>query len=231
MRILSNALVSLFILISFSSCAQKGKSTAAQKDDVAQSQDTLTSKDLSKYKQATFASGCFWCVEGVYESVNGVAEAISGYAGGETKNPTYEEVGAGRTEHAESVTVYYDSAIVDYPTLLRVFFASQDPTQVNGQGPDHGTQYRSIIFYRNDQEKKLALDYINVLNTSGKYAEPIAAQVVPFTEFWKAEEYHQDYIQHNPNNPYVKHESIPRIKRFQEQMPELIKPEKSLLGK
>jgi peptide-methionine (S)-S-oxide reductase len=113
----------------------------------------LPTEELSKLSQATFASGCFWCVEAVFESVKGVKEAVSGYAGGTESNPTYEEVGSGRTNHAEAVTVYYDSSTVDYPTLLKVYFASQDPTQVNGQGPDHGRPYRSIIFYNNAQEK------------------------------------------------------------------------------
>ena len=187
---------------------------------------------MAKYSQATFAEGCFWCTEAVFESVKGVAEAVSGYAGGHTKNPTYEEVCAETTGHAECVTVYYDSSKIDYPTLLRVFFASQDPTQVNGQGPDHGSSYRSIAFYRNAQEKKMIEDYIAQLNASGKYDKPIATEVVPFTIFWKAEDYHQDYIQHHPDDSqYVLYESIPRIKRFQKQYPELIKPERNFLGK
>jgi peptide-methionine (S)-S-oxide reductase len=202
-----------------------------KKQMMARADAKPASKELSRSSQATFAAGCFWCVEAVFESVKGVQEAVSGYAGGETKNPTYEEVGSGTTGHAESVTVYYDSSVVDYPTLLKVFFASQNATQVNGQGPDHGTQYRSIVFYRNQKEKEEAESYIAQLNKSGKYDAPIAAQVVPYTQFWKAEEYHQDYIQHNPGNSYVQYESIPRIKHFQVQFPELIKPEKSLIGK
>ena len=224
MRFISCVMFSFFIAISFSSCAQKNKTPEAVKKNI-------DPKELSKYTHATFAAGCFWCEEAVFESVKGVKEAVSGYAGGQTKNPTYEEVETGNTGHAESVNIYYDSTAVDYATLLKVFFASQNPTQVNGQGPDHGTQYRSIIFYRNQEEKELAEQYILTLNQSGKYNAPIAAQVVPFTEFWKAEDYHQNYIQHNPNVSYVQHESIPRIKRFQEQFPELIKPERSLIGK
>lgn len=188
--------------------------------------------DLSKYSQATFAEGCFWCTEYVFESVKGVQDAISGYAGGTKKNPTYEEVCSETTGHAECVNVYYDSSVVDYPTLLKVFFTSQDPTQVNGQGPDHGSSYRSIAFYRNPTEKKLIEDYIAQLNASGKYPAPIAAEVVPFTVFWKAEDYHQEYvINHANESGYVQHESIPRIKRFQAQFPELIKPERNLVKK
>lgn len=234
MKIISSFSLAFFVAVSFISCAQKNSSATAEKKDGSSAETFADAKpaDLSKYHQATFAAGCFWCEEGVFESVKGVAEAVSGYAGGNTKNPTYEEVETGSTGHAETVNVYYDSSVIDYPTLLKVFFASQDPTQVNGQGPDRGTQYRSIVFYRNETEKNLAEQYIDKLNKSGKYSEPIAAQVVPFTVFWKAEDYHQDYIQHHPtDNPYVQHESIPRIKKFQSQFPQLIKPERSLIGK
>ncbi len=229
MKLLSFYVLSFFSLITFSSCAQNNNAGAASQASTNSAQNEEKTGDLSKYSEATFAGGCFWCEEGVFESVKGVAESVSGYAGGESKNPTYELIGTGKTGHAEAVTVYYDSSIIDYPTLLKIFFASEDPTQVNGQGPDHGTQYRSIVFYRNNQEQKIAMNYIEVLNNSGKYSAPIAAQLLPFSEFWKAEDYHQNYIQHNPNNPYVQHESIPRIKRFQQQFPQLIKKERSLL--
>jgi peptide-methionine (S)-S-oxide reductase len=179
-------------------------------------------------KTATFASGCFWCMEGVFESVKGVKEAVSGYSGGKEKNPTYHQVGSGSTGHAESVQVYYDSTVVDYATLVKVYFASEDPVQVNGQGPDHGSQYRSVIFYNNQKEKQIAENYIQQLNKSKTLSGAVAAQVVPFEKFWMAEGYHQNYISLNPNEPYVQNESIPRIKRFQSKYPELIKPEKLL---
>jgi peptide-methionine (S)-S-oxide reductase len=183
----------------------------------------VSAADLAKHSKATFAAGCFWCEEAVFESIRGVAEVISGYAGGEEKNPTYEQVSAGRTGHAEAVEVYYDPAVISYETLLRVYFASLDPTQVNGQGPDHGAQYRSVIFYRNLEEKAAAEKYIADLTASGKYNRPIVVQVVPFTEFWTAEDYHQDYVPRNPQNPYVQHESIPRLRRTQEQVKDLVK--------
>lgn len=179
-------------------------------------------KDLSNLSKATFASGCFWCVEGVFESVIGVEQAISGYAGGKEANPTYEQVGAHETGHVETVEVYYDPSIVSYETLLKVYFASQNPTQVDGQGPDHGSPYRSIIFYRTPEEKLQAEKYIKEIQKN--FSKPIAAKLVPFERFWPAEDYHQDYIQHNPGIPYVQHESIPRIKKFQKQFPSLIKP-------
>ncbi len=174
--------------------------------------------------QATFAAGCFWCEEAIFESVKGVKEAVSGYAGGTKPNPSYYDLGSGPTCHAEMVNVYYDSSKIDYPTLLKIYFASQDPTQVNGQGPDQGEQYRSIVFYRNDAEKRMAKKYIDQLNASGKYKAPIAVQLVAFTKFWEAEGYHQNYVKRHPTSPYVLGESIPRIRRFQKQFPDLIKP-------
>ncbi|MGI8638315.1 MAG: peptide-methionine (S)-S-oxide reductase MsrA, partial [Segetibacter sp.] len=202
-----------FMLMALISCGQQGKKITQAKVE----------KDLSKYSQATFASGCFWCVESVFESVKGVEDAVSGYAGGKEANPTYEMVGAHQTGHAESVQVYYDPAVVSYATLLKVYFGSQDPTQVNGQGPDHGTPYRSLIFYRTPEEKMQAEKYKNEMQKN--FSKPIAAQIVPFEKFWPAEDYHQDYIVHNPDVPYVRMESIPRIKRFQKQFPELIRPD------
>jgi len=174
---------------------------------------------------ATFAAGCFWHEEALFESVKGVKEAISGYAGGNTQKPTYESIESGSTGHAETVNVYYDSSIINYPTLLKIYFAAQDPTQVNGQGPDHGTQYRSLVFYRNNNEKSMAEQFIREMNASGKFNKPIAVQVIPMIKFWPAEDYHQDYIKHNPDGGYVQHVSIPEIKHFQNLYPELVKPD------
>ena len=150
-------------------------------------------------------------------------EAISGYAGGTAKNPNYEMVETGNTGHAESVMVYYDPAVVSYSTLLKVYFAGQDPTATNGQAPDFGSQYRSIAFYTNDSEKEQIENYIKQLNASGKYKAPIAVHVMPLTKFWPAESYHQDYIAKNPNSGYVQNVSIPEIKHFQKEYPQLIK--------
>lgn len=216
----ANVFISIiFLLVAFTSCAN---SKTEQKITPVKEEKPV---DLSKLTKATFASGCFWCMEAVYESVKGVKEVISGYSGGNELNPTYEQVGGGSTGHAEAVEVYYDPAVINYATLLKVYFGSQNPTQVNGQGPDRGRQYRSIIFYRNADEKKQAEDFIKQLNASGKYNAPIAAEVVPFVKFWEAEKYHQNYVVHNPDVPYVKFESIPRVKKFQKLYPELIKPD------
>lgn len=177
--------------------------------------------DLSQYSQATFASGCFWCMEALFESVKGVKAAVSGYAGGTVSHPTYEMVGGEKTGHAETVQVYYDPKIVSYETLLKVYFGSEDPTQINGQGPDQGSSYRSIIFYRSNDEKIKAEAYKAELQK--KFVKPIAAQVVPFIKFWPAESYHQHYIDRHPKVLYVQQESIPRIKKFQQKFPDLIK--------
>jgi len=201
-------------LITISACAQKKRTVEAK----------LSQKELSGYSQATFAAGCFWHEEALFESVKGVKEAISGYAGGGTSNPTYETVETGNTGHAETVNVYYDSKEVSYETLLKVYFAGQDPTQQNGQGNDLGTQYRSLVFYRNPAEKTAIENYIKNMTASGKYNKPIAAQVMPFTKFWQAEDYHQDFILHNPDQGYVQYVSIPEIKKVQKEFPELIKP-------
>lgn len=171
--------------------------------------------------RAYFASGCFWCVEAVYESIKGVDEAISGYAGGHTKNPTYEDSNTGRTGHAEAVEVIYDPKVVSFETLIDVYFASQDPTQVNGQGPDIGSQYRSIIFYQNEAQKNSILKKKTALEK--KLGEPVAAEIYPFQKFWKAEDYHQDYEQLHPENPYVQNVSIPRLNKFKRKMPEVLK--------
>ncbi|MFD1162778.1 peptide-methionine (S)-S-oxide reductase MsrA [Hwangdonia seohaensis] len=166
---------------------------------------------------AYFASGCFWCVEAIYESVKGVDESISGYAGGHTKNPTYESSNTGRTGHAEAVEIIYDPKVVSFKTLVDVYFASQNVTQVNGQGPDRGSQYRSIIFYQNDEQKQIILkkkeDLAKQLNAK------IAAEVYPFQKFWVAEDYHQNYEKLHPNHPYIKNVSIPRLNRFKANFP------------
>lgn len=183
----------------------------------------VSTKDLSKYSVATFAAGCFWHEEALFESVKGVKEAVSGYAGGTAKNPSYDMVETGNTGHAETVDVYYDSSQITFPDLLKVYFAGQYPTQVNGQGNDMGTQYRSIAFYRSPKEKTEIDSYMKGIQS--KYKEPIAAQVMPFTKFWEAEGYHQNYIENNPTGGYVQNVSIPEIIAFQKAYPAMVKPD------
>ncbi len=178
--------------------------------------------NLESLQTAYFASGCFWCVEAIFESVNGVEEAVSGYAGGTSKNPTYMEVSAGRTNHAETVKVYYDSSVVKFETLVDVFFNSHDPTTLNQQGPDRGPQYRSIAFYQTPEERRIIETKIEELLIDGVFSK-ITTQVVAHDTFWEAEGYHQDYERNNPGNGYVQNVSIPRLNKFKRKMPEVLK--------
>ena len=214
---------SLFVLLLFTLGCQSKSNT---KETVAV--NSSIEQDLLKYETAYFASGCFWCVEAVFESVKGVHEAISGYSGGSEKNPTYKQVSYGRTTHAEAVEVYYDPKIVSFETLVKVFFGSHDPTTLNRQGPDKGSQYRSIAFYKNENEKKIIESYIQKLNDDKTFNNPIITEVKKFEKFWKAEDYHQNYEKLNPNNSYVRNVSIPRLNRFKRKFPELLKEDEKL---
>jgi peptide-methionine (S)-S-oxide reductase len=175
-------------------------------------------------KIAYFASGCFWCVEAIFESINGVEEAVSGYAGGFTKNPTYRSIGTGATGHSETVAVYYNPKIVSFETLVTVFFGSHNPTTVNGQHPDYGSQYRSIAFYTNASEKLAIENKISKLNKE-VYNGKIATEVIKHTVFYEAEKYHQDYERRNPNQGYIRAVSIPRLNAFKKKFPKLLKKE------
>ncbi len=217
----SIALFSLISMMAWTGCFQASKEVSSNETSKEVKATKIENDGLAK---AYFASGCFWCVEAIYESVIGVEESISGYSGGHTKNPTYESSNTGRTGHAEAVEIYYDPAVVSFATLVDVYFGSQNITQVNGQGPDQGSQYRSIIFYQNEEEKKIIDEKIAALNKEIA-PEKVAAEVMAFEKFWKGEDYHQDYEKRNPNNGYIKAISIPRLKRFQEKFPELIKKE------
>jgi peptide-methionine (S)-S-oxide reductase len=192
----------------------------AQTQNTEVKQKTEVHEGLSK---AYFASGCFWCVEAIFEHVNGVEEAISGYSGGDTKNPTYEEVSSGTLRHAEAVEVYYNPEVVSFVTLVKVFFGSHDPTTPDQQGPDRGPQYRSIAFYQSEEEKEIIQQHISDLNKSGVYNNPIVTEVTPFEKFWPGEEYHQDFEKLNPDHPYVRAVSILRLNRFKEKFPDLLK--------
>ena len=163
---------------------------------------------------AAFAEGCFWCAEHIFESVIGVDSAISGYAGGTIPFPTYELVNTETTGHAESILVYYDSTLVSYTELTRVFFTSHDPTTPDRQGPDVGSSYRSILFYITPSEKEIAENSLREFSSSGMYKDPIVTEIMELKEFYRAEGYHQDYIEHNPDNPYVRNVSIPRFELF-----------------
>ncbi len=187
----------------------------------AQKRTVSASTPSGPTEKAYFASGCFWCVEAIYDSVKGVVDVVSGYSGGHTENPTYESSNTGKTGHAEAVEVVYDPTQVSFSSLVDVYFGSQDPTQVNGQGPDRGSQYRSIVFYQNEEEKQIIEEKKAAL--AKKLNATIAAEIKPFEKFWIAEDYHQDYEKKHPYNPYIRNVSIPRLNRFKKKFPELLK--------
>lgn len=204
-----------FLLISclgFSKKENKQVTKTNKKSTYSPNQDT---------KVAYFASGCFWCVEAIYESVNGVDEVISGFAGGHTDDITYEKSHSGTTGHSETVEVIYDPEVVSFATLVDVYFGSQNPTQVNGQGPDRGPQYRSIIFYQNDEQKTIIEEKKAAL--AKELDATIAAEIYPFQKFYPVSAYHQDFEKRNPNHRYIIAVSIPRLNRFKAKFPELLK--------
>jgi len=203
-------LVGLF----YSSCAQEKNSRVQQNLQPI----SVNEKDVHK---AYFASGCFWCVEAIYESLIGVKEVTSGYSGGDTNNPTYGLVNTKLSGHAETIEVVYDPNEISFSNLLDVYFGSQNIDQINGQGPDMGPQYRSIIFYQNNRQKTLIESKIDKIESEKNLK--VAAEVYPFRKFWVAEKYHQNFKKNNPNHPYIKNVSDPRFKNFKFKFEDLIK--------
>ena len=182
----------------------------------------LTSK--AQKQTIVLAGGCFWGVEAVFEHVKGVTDVRSGYAGGSSASSSYEEVSTGTTGHAESVQITYDSSQITYGRLLKVFFAvAHDPTQLNRQGPDSGTQYRSAIFYATDEQKRIAQNYINQLNSAKVFSSPVVTQVSALKSFNEAEGYHQNYLANHPNEPYIVFNDMPKLESLRKQFPELYK--------
>jgi peptide-methionine (S)-S-oxide reductase len=173
--------------------------------------------------KATLAAGCFWCVEAVFQQLDGVEKVESGYGGGKTKDPTYKEVSTGQTGHAELIHITYDSAKISFFQLLEVFFKIHDPTTLNRQGADEGTQYRSAIFYHNDEQKQITETVIKELDEIGAYSNKIVTQLVPFVEFYVAEDYHQNYFNQNGKNPYCQMVVKPKVEKFQKVFKEKLK--------
>lgn len=163
----------------------------------------------------TLGGGCYWCVEAVYENLNGVKSVVSGFSGGKTTNPTYKEVCTGETGHAECVQITYDKTITSLDEIFKVFFTVHDPTTLNRQGADEGTQYRSVIFYKNEEQKKAAQTIINALKKEKVYSSPIATTLEPYAKFYKAEEYHQNYYENNKNKPYCRMVIQPKLEKFE----------------
>jgi len=173
---------------------------------------------------AVFAGGCFWGVEAVFRHMKGVQSAVSGYAGGRTRNPTYEDVGTGMTGHAEAVEVKFDPSQVTYGELLRVFMSvAHDPTELNRQGPDVGTQYRSGIYFADDEQKKIAQAYVAQLDAARVYSAKIVTEIAPLTAFYRAEAYHQDYLALHPTQPYIVYNDLPKLEALKKDYPAMVR--------
>ncbi|MGA3109665.1 MAG: peptide-methionine (S)-S-oxide reductase MsrA [Candidatus Bathyarchaeia archaeon] len=172
---------------------------------------------------ATLAGGCFWCTEAVFKELKGVEKVEPGYAGGTVPNPTYEQVCTGKTGHAEAVQVTFDPAIISYEELLNIFFTVHDPTTLNRQGADVGTQYRSAIFYHSDQQKSTAQQVVSEVTAAKLWNAPIVTQIEPFKAFYRAEDYHMDYFKNNPRQPYCQMVIAPKVRKFREHYMEKLK--------
>ncbi|WP_460976982.1 peptide-methionine (S)-S-oxide reductase MsrA [Spirosoma knui] len=191
----------------------------------------MTTNQSTTLEKATFGTGCFWCTEALYESLDGVLDAVSGYEGGQKPNPTYKEVCTGTTGHAECVEVTYDPSKITYQELLEAFFRSHDPTTLNRQGADVGTQYRSVIFYHTDEQKQLAETAKAELNKAGAYANPIVTEISPATTFYEAEAYHQSYFANNPEQGYCAFVIAPKLDKFKKVFKEKLKPAETATAK
>jgi peptide-methionine (S)-S-oxide reductase len=215
------ALRSAFFSLLVASCLVAGCRAATNVPVPAATNDAPLTQNKGK-QTAVFAGGCFWGTQSVFERVKGVLATTAGYAGGSAGTATYDQVTTETTGHAESVRVVYDPSKITYGQLLRVFFSvAHDPTELNRQGPDVGTSYRSVIFYSSDEQRKISLDYIAQLDAAGVFPKKIVTQVVPLKGFYEAEAYHQDYALHNPNNPYIQVCDRPKIEALKREFPEL----------
>jgi peptide-methionine (S)-S-oxide reductase len=165
-------------------------------------------------EKATFAAGCFWCVEAVFQDVRGVERVVSGYTGGKKPNPTYEEVSSGMTGHAEALQITYDPKVISYKDLLEIFWHTHDPTTLNRQGPDVGKQYRSAIFFHNEEQRKAAEESKRAIEAEGTWPDPIVTEIAPFTVFYQAEDYHQNYFKSNPDQMYCRLTINPKVRKF-----------------
>lgn len=192
--------------------------------DVSKPVSSATPASPEKLETITLGSGCFWCTEAVFQNLRGVKSAVSGYSGGKVLNPTYEQVCSGNTGHAEVIQVTYDPAVIPFEDLLRVFWHTHDPTTLNRQGHDVGTQYRSAIYYHNDQQRKVAEQYKAQLDESKTFDAPIVTEITPFDKFYPAENYHQEYYDLNPNQGYCQAVIRPKVEKFKKEFGDLLEP-------
>jgi peptide-methionine (S)-S-oxide reductase len=211
-----NYILSLFIFIIATSCNSRNDSLHADISGV----NAMAMQDL---EQATFAGGCFWCTEAVFERVRGVENVISGYTGGAQENPTYKEVSYGKTDHAEAIQMFFYPNKISYQELVEIFFFTHDPTTLNKQGPDIGKQYRSAVYYHDEDQKQTAQKYIKLLTNNGTYNDPIVTELEPIVVFYPAENYHQDYYQKHPDHPYIQAIAEPKVIKFKKQFKEKLK--------
>jgi peptide-methionine (S)-S-oxide reductase len=207
----------LLLVITMVSCGQK---KSPQTNVSSMSVNPTSSVSLAL---ATFGSGCFWCTEAIFLQIRGVEKVESGYSGGKVKNPTYKEVCSGLTGHAEVIQVSYDPKVVSYEELLEIFWKTHDPTTLNKQGADEGTQYRSVIYYHDDEQKKAAVFYKEKLDKSGAFNNPIVTEISPYTVFYKAEDYHQNYYNLNGSAPYCSYVIQPKVEKFKKVFAEKLK--------
>lgn len=213
---LGGALVSI---LSITSCAEHKSQTMDISDE--------TTVQNVKYDTATFATGCFWCTEAIFQRLKGVSKVISGYSGGNVPNPTYEEVCTGSTGHAECCQIIFDPSVIAFDQLLEVFWKTHDPTTLNRQGNDVGTQYRSAVFYHSTQQKEKAEHYKTALNASGAFNSPVVTVIEPFKNFYSAESYHQDYYNSNPNQMYCRFVIVPKVEKFEKVFKDKLKSVKA----
>lgn len=204
----------LCMLVAGTTCGQKSKTMEIMASNEIQTNGA---------EIATFGSGCFWCTEAIFLDVDGVSRVESGYMGGTVPNPTYEQVCTGRTGHAEVIQLTYDPKVITYEELLEIFWKTHDPTTLNRQGADVGTQYRSVVFYHNDEQKRLAEYYKNRLEEEGAFDDPIVTEISPAAEFYKAEDYHQNYYNLNRNAPYCSFVITPKLEKFRKAFGEKLK--------
>jgi len=205
----------LFLLISLTACNKSKDNNNFKAQEIM---ETTTKLDT-----ATFGSGCFWCTEAIFTRIKGVQKVISGYAGGTVENPTYEQVCTGKTGHAEVCQIIFDPSVVPYEELLKVFWKTHDPTTLNRQGADSGTQYRSVIFYHSEEQKNLAEHYKLELDKSGAWDNPVVTEISPFTKFYPAEAYHQNYFANNPTQGYCSYVIAPKVEKFEKVFKEKLK--------
>ncbi|MCB9260897.1 MAG: peptide-methionine (S)-S-oxide reductase MsrA [Flavobacteriales bacterium] len=212
----------LILMLPLVGCSQN-KKIKENKVEMSDSEENLDTTDIKNMDTATFGAGCFWCVEAVFQMMKGVEKVESGYAGGHLKNPSYKEVCSGNTGHAEVARIWFDSSIISYETLLDIFWHAHNPTTLNRQGNDVGTQYRSVIFYHNEKQKEIAEKSKIATDSSGLWPDSIVTEILSVPDYYSAEDYHQNYLENNPGNPYCSAVVAPKVQKIRQKYKALLK--------